>query len=135
MPVKTVEQSWSISDDPEPGFMISAHEWYAYANRVKTLIDPIENPYGWAEVCGGFSLAMIYTTVTLPDRHKHSALFGASLGLAAAFSVVTIFFIWLGRRMNKKHRDDASTIVRDMHHHCKVRAPHADHSAAEEETA
>jgi hypothetical protein len=130
MPVKTVDQKWSISDDPEPGFMVSAHEWYAYANRVKTLIDPIENPYGWAEVSAGFCLAMIYATATFHDPGKHAPWFAVSVALAAMSGVLTLFFIWLGRRMNKRHRHDATQIVKDMHSHCKIKAPHADHSSA-----
>ncbi len=132
MPTRTYEQQWSISDEPEPGFMVSTREWYGYVNRIKTLIDPIENPYGWAEVCGGFALAMVYSAATLPHREQHAALFGANLGLAVAATVLTLFFVWLGKRMGQRHRDNASAIVSDMQQHCKAKAPHADHPAAGE---
>jgi hypothetical protein len=133
MPLTEFAQRYSISDEPEPGFMIAVREWDLYVGRIRRLADPLENPFGWAQVCGGIAVAMIYATVSLPDKANHPYRYAAHLAAAIDFTVVTGFCLWLGKRQRERRPETVGSIVSDMERHRDAKAPHAATLADQEE--
>ncbi len=125
MPTKTLSQRFVVSDEPEPGFMISVREWNSYCERVKHLADPLENPYGWAQVFCGIAVGMIFATVALPDKDEHPIQFAIHLAAAIAFTLATAYTASLGKRQQTRRKESSSAIVQDMEHHRDAKAPHA----------
>jgi hypothetical protein len=127
MPIHT--HSYQYSDEPEDGFMVGVNEWESYADRVRLLVDPIENPWGWTQALGGIGVGLAYAALTFPERSDHVVRFGVTVAFATGFLLATLYTAWLGHRQKDRRKEHASNIVRDMDRVCEARRPKAAESA------
>jgi hypothetical protein len=93
--------------------------------RIKRLADPLENPYGWAQVFGAIAVAMGYATIALPQKDDHPYLFASHLAGFLTALVLTVFFIWIGWRRKQVRPETVESIVGDMEKHRDAKAPGA----------